>query len=91
MSKNLFLNIPSSYHKGLGLIYAPIQDLLAEEKLAVIEVLKRFALPKVRYDAAQTSKPLESQDGQLSCNFTFLDDCDGATVMVLMVDGDGRW
>jgi hypothetical protein len=74
MSRNLFLNIPSSYHKGIGLIYAPIQDLLAEEKLAVIEVLKRFALLKVRYDAAQTSKPLESQDGQLSCNFTFLDE-----------------
>jgi hypothetical protein len=55
------------------LIYAPIQDLLTDEQLSVIEVFKRFALLKVRYEGAQSSEPLETWDGQLSCDFTFLD------------------
>lgn len=65
------------------MIYAPIQDLLVREDLSVIDIFKRFELLSVRYKAAQTPKPLEPWEGQLSSDFTFLDEISSATPWTL--------
>lgn len=57
---------------ALNPLFAPIQDLIAGE-LSVIYVFRRFALLSVRYIDAQMLESLESWDGRLSCDFTFLD------------------
>lgn len=65
-------------------IFASIQDLLARDDLSVTNVFRRFAVLSIRYEDARSPEKVESWDGQLSSEFTFLDEISSAPPLVIV-------